>query len=218
MNSAMLTVIVHGLLAIGLVIGGILALRYGFVLFREGPGTGRSAATISFGRAFKATANSVGAVLMITAVGWGFLAVTALPNYKSPQEQVAYIFNTPSGVVKAPELSLAGAAWTAAHGKGELLGHFREVLNDANRRGHLAPAISGQVGTFDSAKAYVRNVSGKITFEAPVQAGADSAALTYRAITRDGITVFRPEAAEVTSAAAENKSPTENPKGDDHTG
>lgn len=57
MDPVTLTLLTRGLIALALAVGGVAALRYGFVLFRDGHGTGRSAASIKFGKLMSASAN-----------------------------------------------------------------------------------------------------------------------------------------------------------------
>jgi hypothetical protein len=202
MNSAMITVIIHGVLAFCLAVGGWLALRYGFVLFREGHGTGRSGASIAFGKLFKASANSVGAVLMITAVAWGWLAVTALPNYSSPQERVAYTFHTPTGDVKVPELSVASNdATNVTIEPAQLLPDFKLVVAKANQSHKLTPTISGHSAPFDlDSVRYFTDSAGKGSFSTKFMTDGESALVTYRALKSGDKIVFMPEYAEVVPA------------------
>ena len=75
--------------------GGVFALWFGYRLFDRPKGQSGVSGEISFG-SFKATAKSVGAVVMITACFWGMLAYLAAPKFQGVQPNLP---KTPSAPV-----------------------------------------------------------------------------------------------------------------------
>ena len=92
---------------IALIGGGILALNYGFRLFSGKHGTRTADLALDLGP-LKATARSVGSVVMVTAVGWGFLGYLINPSLEQTAGTIRiYSFSTPGGdEVLAPALSV----------------------------------------------------------------------------------------------------------------
>ena len=82
----------RGALTLILASGGIYSLYKGFQLIYKGVRRKTEGSTISFG-ILKASTSSIGALVMITASLWGYLAVLARPVFSGPTYNIATITN-----------------------------------------------------------------------------------------------------------------------------
>jgi hypothetical protein len=107
MDPQTMTIAIKGAGMVALIGGGILALSYGFRLFSGKHGTQAADLALDLGP-LKATARSVGSVVMVTAVGWGFLGDLINPSFEKTAGTIRiYSFSTPGGdEVLAPALSV----------------------------------------------------------------------------------------------------------------
>jgi hypothetical protein len=81
MDPITLTIGLRGFCAVLLILGGLAALGIGFVLFRKkDPSIAK--ARISAGK-FTASAEGIGAVVMITAAAWGWGGASVLPKIRT---------------------------------------------------------------------------------------------------------------------------------------
>src|SRR6266436_2837547 len=79
-SSTQLALIVRSLIECLLVIGGIMALRFGYVLYLKGVGLKADGTTIET-KKLKARLQTVGSVVMATAVAWAVLGYLASPKF-----------------------------------------------------------------------------------------------------------------------------------------
>lgn len=86
--NATLTLVMYWSIALLLAFGGIYALKKGFKLVMAEVAHKSSASSIElFG--FKASVNSIGALVMVTAFMWGWAAKLTLPDYDDGLTRIA---------------------------------------------------------------------------------------------------------------------------------
>lgn len=92
-SPVIVTLLIRGVISLGLLLGAILALWYGFRLFKNGAGLGSSHIVAEYGD-FRVRANSIGAAVMVTAFGWASLVVWSAPSYSNGAVGVIEIAST----------------------------------------------------------------------------------------------------------------------------
>ncbi len=106
MNPVTLTIGIRGFCAIALIAGGLSALWWGFLLFRHGAAGEAKAKFKMVG--LDASAQGVGAVVMVTAVAWAYGGIGMAPKLKTSASsaEVAEIYSlkTDQGLVTAPAI------------------------------------------------------------------------------------------------------------------
>jgi hypothetical protein len=80
MDAVSLTIIVRGIGMLGLILGGIAAIYFGYRITGAGSPPGRQSTTTFNVLGLKATAKGAGAVIMMTAGVWGYCGVKIAPN------------------------------------------------------------------------------------------------------------------------------------------
>lgn len=80
MEPITLTILFKGIGMLLSIFAGLMTIRYGFHLYKDGAGSGKDHLAFELGN-IKFTAHSVGSVVMSTAFLWGFIAMSMSPNY-----------------------------------------------------------------------------------------------------------------------------------------
>lgn len=209
MDPVTLTIAIRGLGLLFLVLGGVYALRRGFHIIQTGRGD-RSRATFKF-LGLSSTASGVGAVIMMTAVGWAYLGVRMAPNLamdKSGMTKV-YAFATANGQVTVPELAVAthrmGEATRTANAFDA--GELRNMFSRAVSASHGDATLQGAPAMIDASAASVaKNRAGQYELSAPLRSSGNiavkEAQITFAAENRGGATVFVPQAATIPGAGS----------------
>jgi hypothetical protein len=113
-ESVLLAVVIHGIVALGCVVGGLVALLKGYSVYRDHGHDGNAKMLVQMPW-LKITAQSFGAVVMATAVAWAGLGVHVAPDIKaSPRRTEVYSFVTEKGSVDVPVVSAAVSPASAA--------------------------------------------------------------------------------------------------------
>src|SRR6185437_2101635 len=80
-NNVTIAIVAKALIGLMLVSGGIIAIIKGAQLYRDGVGLSPERTSVEIFKKVKVATSSVGAVLMLTAFGWGWLATTSLQRF-----------------------------------------------------------------------------------------------------------------------------------------
>jgi hypothetical protein len=196
MESETLVIIVRGIGMILLMVGGIASLLCGFHVYKRGTGAERDLAAFELGP-MKLKANSVGSVVMATAVIWGWLGVSICPSIEKSGDHVhVYSFETPSKEVRVPSFE------TRAFVSGS------SAYNDPNRLQDLfrvavaeQPGCQSNLLTLDGKHARidpnsitaVRDHSGHYLLSANVGYGSSWVRLTFEPSVVSGKAAFMPK-------------------------
>ena len=103
--NATATIIAKALLGLILALGGIVAILKGVALYRDGVGLRRESTRVQVTGKISITTSSVGAILMMTACGWGWLATLTLPSYSRDDNAIRV---STHGSKDAAEIGMAG--------------------------------------------------------------------------------------------------------------
>lgn len=174
-SPVIITLLIRGVISLGLLCGAILALFYGFRLFRNGAGLGSSHIVAEYGE-FRVRANSIGAAVMVTAFGWASLVVWSAPTYSNELGQAVQIASTGElsiedgpidGYAKAAELFRDAAK--SPKNKLKLNGEPATIdLENVSQQVRLSPSGNFLIG------AKIKNAKGKsvyTVFEAKSEGG-----------------------------------------------
>mgnify|MGYP005858600421 CR=1 FL=1 len=103
-SPVIVALLIRRVISLGLLFGAILALWYGFRLYKNGAGLGSNHIVAEYGE-LRVCANSIGAALMITACGWASLVVLSAPKYSNgPDGEVVEIASTGEIVIDADSI------------------------------------------------------------------------------------------------------------------
>ena len=106
MDYITLTVLFKGFGMILALFGGILAIHYGYKLYKDGVGGGRDHVVFEIG-ALKAKAHSVGSVVMVTAFLWAWAGVAISPSLDKRGDDVhVYSFNSEELSIEVPAFAI----------------------------------------------------------------------------------------------------------------
>lgn len=101
-GSVLTAVVIHGIVALACVVGGVFALFKGHNVYRDRAQDGHAKVLIEMPW-LKISAQSLGGIVMATAFGWAALGVHVVPDIKaSPEHAEVYSFVTGKGIVDAP--------------------------------------------------------------------------------------------------------------------
>lgn len=136
-NAVLVTILVRAALAALLVLGGVLALYFGYRLYRTGAGLAADDTKIET-KQIKINLRNVGAGVMLTAVAWAGLGYLTTPSFKSAGGDVTVAQTTIEYLPQsaAPtELAVAAPQGTGAVadiGSSKLGELFQQAADDAN--------------------------------------------------------------------------------------
>lgn len=196
MDPVTLTVIFKGVGMLLIILTGGLAVYYGFRLYRDGAGSGKDRYAIEVGPV-KATAHSVGSVIMTTGFLWAWAAVAISPNLDKKGDNIrVYSFDTPAGDLTSPELVALVSKRNppSLEDPEELKGLLRHAVATAEtKQGGRVISLAGMpasidFGTLEAAK----DPSGNVKLTAAVKAGAQTGEISFEAHTADGKLIFVP--------------------------
>ncbi len=179
-------------------LGGIIIARYGFLLYRDGAGTGRDQAGFELGP-IRVKAHSVGSIVMATAFLWAWAGVSITPNLERKGEEIRiYSFKTPAGVKIKTQAFTAKAftespnsSYEEAMSEVQLTKAF--VINTLRKHGDTYIEINGESGSIAPKSVNVRrSPSGRYLLSATVKSLNNSATVVYEPKKQDGHIVFTP--------------------------
>ena len=134
------------------IIGGIMQIKYGYKLYKDGTGSQKEKAILEFWKV-KIRVNSAGALLMGTAALWAWAAVSISPNLeKAGDDWKIYSLSTNNIEVTSPMF------------KSEVIGGTPEnVIKSSDK---LKELLAGAIKEARSADGKVKNISlnGKSAF------------------------------------------------------
>jgi len=105
MDPTTLVIAIGGAEVLLLILGGVLAMCFGYWLVRSGVVLPEKA-LIKIGK-LQASGQGVGSVLMVTAVAWGYAAVIAAPKFTNLGGRTEVVaFNTDKGKITAPTITV----------------------------------------------------------------------------------------------------------------
>ncbi|MFC5571587.1 hypothetical protein ACFPN1_16145 [Lysobacter yangpyeongensis] len=200
MDPVALTVIFKGVAMLGIILVGGLAVNYGFRLYRDGAGSGKDHYAVEIGPV-KATAHSVGSVVMATGFLWAWAAVAISPNLDKRGDNIrVYSFDTPAGAITSPELVARVSKHNppSLQNPEELKGLLRNAWAAAEtKQGGSIVSLAGMpasidFGTLEAAK----DPSGNVQLTAAVKAGAQTGEISFEAHASDGKLIFVPAKAD----------------------
>jgi hypothetical protein len=146
MDAVNLTILVHALGMCVLIVGGVAALYFGYVVIRSGT-SDPATATFKF-LGLNATAKGAGAVIMATAVGWAYCGVRIAPNLATDGTGTkVYSFQTSEGRVTAP--AFLAAPLDAGDRKG-VLSYRSNLIDDTALVRNFEDSVLVHQATFGS--------------------------------------------------------------------
>jgi hypothetical protein len=86
--NATITLLIYGVIAVGLLGGGLFALAQGFRLVLQSKGKTKEESSIEF-FGVRVNVSSLGSLVMLTAFLWGWAANLALPNYTDAHVEIS---------------------------------------------------------------------------------------------------------------------------------
>jgi OmpA family len=98
--NATVAILAKTIIAMLLAVGGIVAIFKGVELYRVGVGLTPEKTSVEVFKKIKITTSSVGAILMVTASSWGWLATRTFQEYKGGGSEVAEL--SPFAITFAP--------------------------------------------------------------------------------------------------------------------
>ncbi|MGB0060259.1 OmpA family protein [Candidatus Binatus sp.] len=150
-SVAIVAIIAKALIAILLASGGILAIFKGVQLFRDGVGLKPEKTTVEIFKKVKVVTSSAGAVLMLTAVGWGWLATRSFVEY-SADGSIVRVASTSSSIQFPPtEAELSPASETA----------LQKFVARLKARPNSVIAVSGVATKADGSEAVQSEIAGQ---------------------------------------------------------
>jgi hypothetical protein len=200
MDPVSLALIIKGLATLGLILGGVMALRYGFRLYMDGTGTRQDSYTLEIS-GLKLKANSVGSVLMATAFAWAWAAVAMSPSLSQNGQSVqVYSFHTPEGDISSRVLTTRASA-SAASDPEELKALFRRAVTASEAHGNgSVVSVHGEPASIDLASLKTTGASmGDFQLSALAQSQGQTTELLYQSRAAKGKVVFVPAKAEMAS-------------------
>jgi hypothetical protein len=197
MNPVSLALVIKGLGTLGLIIGGLMALRYGFHLYKDGIGTGKDQYALEVS-GLKLKANSIGSVVMATAFAWAWAAVAMSPSLSQNGQNVqVYSFETPNGEVSSKVLA-AHASADAASDPEELKHLFRKAVAGVEKSSEQSVvSVKGQPASLNLKTLEASSSSaGGFEISAHAATSSQSALLVYKPQVSKGRVVFIPAKAQ----------------------
>lgn len=208
MDPVTLTVIFKGAGMVLIILFGGLAVHYGFHLYRDGAGSGRDRYAIEIGP-LKATANSVGSVVMATGFLWAWAAVTISPNLDKKGDEIrVYSFETPAGeltsrelVVRVPKHKVPPDAQLKQPPSlplNEVKGLLQNAVKaEEAKQGKSVVYLAGKPATIDfGTLAATKGDRGNVQLTAAVKSDAKTEEISFDARVTDGKLIFVPTKAD----------------------
>ena len=148
---AIVAIIAKAIIAILLVSGGILAIFKGVQLFRDGVGLKPEKTAVEIFKKVKVVTSSAGAVLMLTAVGWGWLATRSFTEYSADGGIVRVASATSSILFPPTEADLSPASEAA----------LQKLTAQLKARPNSVIAVSGAATEADGSEAAQSQIAGQ---------------------------------------------------------
>ena len=185
MDPVMTMLLIRGVLCIGLLAGGFASLYYGFKAYRSGNADGDQGFAFELGEV-KASAKTVGSVVMATACIWAGFSYLARPTFVAEGGNVNIGANNDD-----PTNDVDSNVWIAEGPfdpeSQEDVVHFMEGLSnmhmgetseDVKVMGHVYdPGLFKEMADTSSIKKKV-NASGEVVWSVPSKDGTDSMTIT----------------------------------------
>lgn len=204
MDPVTITVIFKGFGMVLIILVGGLAVHYGFRLYRDGAGSGKDHYAIEVGP-IKATANSVGSVVMATGFLWAWAAVAISPNLDKKGDEVrVYSFETPAGELTSRELVAQIPKFSISHDVKDdnppslTLDEIKRLLQNAvkaeeAKKGKSVVSLAGMPATIDfGTLAATKDNKGEVHLTADVKSATKTEEISFQARVNEKKLIFVP--------------------------
>jgi hypothetical protein len=196
MDPTMLVITIGGTAMLLLILGGVLAICFGYQLVKTGV-AGPEKALIKLGK-FQASGQGVGSVLMVTAVAWAYFGVSIAPKFTNQNGRIEVVaFNTDKGKITAPTITVSGMLYV---GTVKLDGQkiqtlFVEGAEKVAKNPSLNKDLSmgGSPATIDINDVSVSQKDGKVQVYTKLRSEKESTPITYVGVQQGTKWVFTPD-------------------------
>jgi hypothetical protein len=200
MEPTTLVIAIGGTAMLLLILGGVLALCFGYWLVKARI-VAPEKALIKIGK-FQASGQGVGSILMITAVAWGYLASSIPPKFTNMNGRTEVVaFNTNKGKITAPIFAISGLSGvtygdlTKMSSDQKIQTLFVDGAKSAAKNPRLSKELSmwGYPAVLDLNNVYVLSKDGKIVVNTVLQSDNNSTPITFIAAKQGSQWVFTPD-------------------------
>jgi len=196
MEPETLTVIFKGIGMILSISGGIAMGYYGFLLYKNGAGTGRDLAVFEVGQ-IKIKAHSVGSVVMATAFLWVWAGVALSPNIEKENGKIrVYSFNTPNYNIEAESLqtNISMPDWKVDKDPQYVTHIFKDAIHKYSSEQKNKLRLNDKPANYDpDSIKFERTQNGDYFITAKVESGSASTSLVFEPSNLEGKLVFVPK-------------------------
>jgi hypothetical protein len=195
MDATTLVITIGGAAMLLLILGGVLALYFGYRVFRAGVVLPEKA-QIKLGK-MQASGQGVGSVLMITAVAWAYAGVLAGPKFTNLGGRTEVVaFNTDKGKITAPTFTWAASPTVSVKEGLQIQGMFIDGAKAVDQNPRLSKELSvlGARAMIDVNDVAVRqSKDGKYQVHTTLKSVKASTPITFVAAKQGSQWVFTPD-------------------------